>query len=111
MELVDAADVHVDLVDHPELQVVCIAQHTHLVCHVELLSAIEVEDAVEVCRVPIKIELIVLQTVPVEDWHHLSDPQEYNFVIIMTIILMILTRLQVQEYPHGFELWRADQVL
>ena len=40
-------------------------EHAHLVGHVQLLGAVEVEHAVEVGRVAVEVELVVLQAVPV----------------------------------------------
>ena len=40
-------------------------EHAHLVGHVQLLGAVEVEHAVEVGWVAVEVELVVLQAVPV----------------------------------------------
>ena len=40
-------------------------EHAHLVGHVQLLGAVEVEHAVEVGGVAVEVELVVLQAVPV----------------------------------------------
>ena len=39
-------------------------EDAHLVGHVQLLGAVEVEHAVEVGRVAVEVELVVLQAVP-----------------------------------------------
>ena len=47
VELVHAADLKIDLLDHPELKVLGEVQDTELVDNVEVVRAVEVQDGVE----------------------------------------------------------------
>ena len=47
VELIHAADLKIDLLDHPELKVLGEVQDTELVDNVEVVRAVEVQDGVE----------------------------------------------------------------
>ena len=56
-ELVDAADLDPELLDHPEVQLLLIVKDTNLVQEVQTICPIEVEQGVEDGRVPVVKEI------------------------------------------------------
>ena len=70
VELVHAADLKIDLLDHPELQVLRKVQHAELVNDVKMIRSVKVQDRVEGERVTVEVDLIVSQGVGV---HQLED--------------------------------------
>ena len=70
VELVHAADLKIDLLDHPELKVLGEVQDTELVDNVEVVRAVEVQDGVECQGVAVKVDLVVGEGVGV---HQLED--------------------------------------
>ncbi len=71
VELVLAAQLEVELVDAPVLQVAAEGQHAHLVHHVQLVGAVKVEDGLEGARVAVEEVLVVHQGVGVAQLHYL----------------------------------------
>ena len=60
VELAEAADLNVVLVNHPELEVVEVVEGADLVDYVETAGAVVAQDAVEGDRVPVKVVLVLL---------------------------------------------------
>ena len=60
VELAEAADLNVVLVNHPELEVVEVVEGADLVDDVEPAGAVVAQDAVESNRVPVKVVLVLL---------------------------------------------------
>ena len=65
VELVDAANLQIDFLDHPELQILSELQRADFVYDVQAPGAVEVEDGVEAAWISVKVNLICLQTVSV----------------------------------------------
>ena len=53
--------LEVDIVNHPEVQILAEVHHTQLLSDVQLARPIEVQDTIECSRVPVKIILVFLE--------------------------------------------------
>jgi hypothetical protein len=60
VELAEAADLDVVLVDHPELEIVEVVERADLVNDVEATCAVVAQDAVERHRIAVKVVLVIL---------------------------------------------------
>ena len=76
IELVNAANLEIELLDLPELQVVREVEDADLVQDVEAVSSVEVEDAVEGGGVAVEVDLVLGQRIRVNlreadiNWHY-----------------------------------------
>jgi hypothetical protein len=60
VELAEAADLDIVLVDHPELEIVEVVERADLVNDVETTRAVVAQDAVERHRIAVKVVLVIL---------------------------------------------------
>ncbi len=66
VELAEAADLDVVLVDHPELEIVEVVERADLVNDVEATCAVVAQDAVERHRISVKVVLVILIIVSIK---------------------------------------------
>jgi hypothetical protein len=60
VELAEAADLDIVLVDHPELEIVEVVERADLVNDVEATCAVVAQDAVKRHRISVKVVLVIL---------------------------------------------------